>query len=166
MTYSPNPGDIGLVRIDGAVGKGIRFAQWLNGDGFKDYEHSFTYVGIGQIIEAEPGGARLAPLAQYADRPVVWLRCPPQYGDAVADAARELFGTPYSFLDYQALAMHRFHIPVPGLRRFIANSGHMICSQLCDHAAMTGGWHIFDDGRWEGYVTPGDIYREAERQKS
>jgi hypothetical protein len=164
MTYAPNLGDIGLVRIKGAVGKGIRFAQWLNGDGFADYEHAFTYVGAGQIVEAEPGGARRASLSQYADRLVVWLRCPSPYGFAVADAAWTLIGTPYSFLDYQALAMHRFHIPAPGLRRFIANSGHMICSQLCDHAAMVGGWHIFDDGRWEGYVTPGDLYREYRKQ--
>lgn len=151
-------GSIGLTQIHGEVGRLIRLGQWLNGDGFADYEHAFVYVGNGRIVEAEPGGARLAPL-RY-DR-IDWIACPEQYGDAVADAACELVGTPYSFADYAALAARRLHIPVPGLREYIADSGHMVCSQLCDEAAQRGGWHLFDDGRWPGYCTPGDLYKLA-----
>jgi hypothetical protein len=36
---------------------------------------------------------------------------------------------------------------------------HMICSQLADETALRGGWHLFDDGRWPGYVPPCDLYR-------
>lgn len=164
MTYAPQQGDIGLVRIHGAVGAGIRFAQWLNGDGFADFEHAFVYVGGGQLVEAEPGGARLAALAEYASERVVWLRAPLSCGPAVAEAARQLTGVPYSFLDYEAIALHHFHIWAPGLKRYIGSTGHMICSQLADEAARRGGWKIFDDGRWPGYVTPGDLYREALKQ--
>ena len=72
-------------------------------------------------------------------------------------------GTRYSFLDYDALAMHRLGIYVPGLRGYIADSRHMICSQLCDRAYDLGGVHLFDN-RWEGYVTPGDLYVLDKRQ--
>lgn len=153
-------GSIGLTRIAGDVGELIRVGQWLNGDGYSDFEHAFVYVGNGEIVEAEPGGAR--QVAQhYTLRSVVWLPCPADYGRAVADAAIELVGTPYSFLDYAALATHRLHLPAPGLREYIQDTGHMICSQLCDEAARLGGWHLFDDGRWEGYVTPGALRRLA-----
>jgi hypothetical protein len=173
--YAPNLGDIGMVAMEGNVGRGIQIGQWLNGDGWSQVQHVFTYVGQGHIVEAMPGGALLTDLfgrfSRYAPTEIVWLRCPPEFGEAVAAAARQLGphmdpnrdwnvvpGVPYSFLDYGALALHRFHIPTPHLRAYIENSGHLICSQLSDLAANRGGWHIFDDGRWEGDVTPNDLY--------
>jgi uncharacterized protein YycO len=159
--YKPQPGDIGLCKITGAGGKAIRFAQWLNGDGFHDYEHAFVYVGDGEIVEAMPGGAvRVKNWHPEA----VYLRCPVQYRNRVALVARQLVGTPYSFADYASIAAHRLHIPAPHLWRYIATSKHMICSQLADCAAEAGGWQIFDDGRWPGDVTPGDLYREYQKQ--
>jgi hypothetical protein len=154
----PRPGDIGLVRVRGDVGRLIRVGQWLNGSGYANYEHAFVFVGAGTVVEAQPGGARPAALAEYDGRQIAWLRCPPQYGVYVAAAAHELVGTPYSFADYAALAAHRLHIPAPGLRSYIKASGHAICSQLADRAAYRGGWHLFADRRWEGDVTPADLY--------
>lgn len=169
--YVPKVGDLGIVHMTGVGGAAIRVGQWLNGDGFADYEHAFVVVGspLGhpddlafgemKIVEAMPGGALLSPLSYYDDEHPVYLRCPDAYREAVARAALDLVGTPYSEADYVALAAHRFHIPAPHLRDYIADSGHMICSQLADCAAERGGWNLFDDGRWEGYVTPADIYR-------
>jgi len=171
VTYEPQPGDIGLTQIHGSVGLGIRIGQWLNGDGFADYEHAFVVVGDvegydgPQLIEAEPGGARQMPLATYDTDTVVYLHCPQRCQDAVAAAALELIGTPYSFLDYGSLALHRLHIPAPLLKRYIRSTGHEICSQLADLASCRGGWHLFADDRWEGDVVPGDLlalYREQE----
>jgi len=159
--YIPQLGDIGLVRITGAGGFLIRVAQWLNGDGFADLEHAFVAVGDGELVEAEPGGARVRPLSQYGGMGVVWLRCPPQYGPAVAAAARAMNGVGYSWLDYIALAAHRLHVPVPGLKTYIGSTGHEMCSALADEAASQGGWELFDDQRWEGYVTPGALRRLA-----
>jgi hypothetical protein len=159
--YQPIPGDIGLTSISGKVGRSIKLGQWLAGDGFHDLSHAFTYVGDGKIMEAMPGGARMAELIQYESKKIMWLRCPEQYGEAVARAAISFHGVKYAFSDYGALALHRFHIPTPRLKWFIARRKSMICSQLCDRAALTGGWHIFDDGRWSGYVTPGDLYKCA-----
>jgi hypothetical protein len=158
LCMTPNLGSIGLVEMKGAVGKGIRVAQWLNGDGFADYQHAFVYVGDEEIIEAMPGGALLSRLDKYDPDSIAWLQCPPEFGAQVAAAARALEGIPYSFLDYSAIAAHRFHLPIPHLQAYIASTGHMICSQLADHAAKQGGWHLFEDERWEGFVTPLDIY--------
>jgi hypothetical protein len=157
--YEPQPGDIGLVAISGAGGVAIRFGQWLAGDGWTDYQHVFTYVGDGKIVEAMPGGARMVDLSyRYGDPlKIKYLRCPPQYGEDVAQKAISLLGVPYSAADYVAIGLHRFHIPAPHLREYIQNSRHLICSQLADRAAKLGGWQIFNDQRWEGYVTPNDL---------
>jgi hypothetical protein len=163
MGYQPQPGDIGLTQIHGRVGALIRIGQWLNGSGYADYEHAFVYVGDGMIVEAEPGGARDALLAEYDAPLIVWLHCPPELGRAVADAALGLTGTPYSFADYLALFLRRLHLPARWLRNYIKARGHEICSQLADHAAMLGGWHLFADGRWEGDVTPADLWKLATR---
>lgn len=157
----PHPGDIGLVVMRGDLGRLIRVGQWLDGDGFENYEHAFVYLGDGSLVEAEPGGARRDSSARYESFDVAWLPCPPRSRSAVADAARQLVGTPYSFLDYAALATHRVHVPAPGLRRYIGDTGHLICSQLADEAARRGGWHLFDDDRWPGYVTPGALFQLA-----
>jgi hypothetical protein len=157
VTYDPKPGDIGLTQIRGGVGLGIRLGQWANGDGFADFEHAFGYTGGGKIIEAEPGGARLSLLSRYAGDTVHWLVCPDEYREAMVRELTVLKGTPYSFLDYASLALHRLHVPAPHLRQYIQSSGHLICSQLVDRAAMRAGWHLFTDNRWEGDVTPGDL---------
>jgi hypothetical protein len=157
LHMTPNVGSIGLVPMPGLVGKGIRLGQWVNGDGFENYQHAFTYVGYDQIIEAMPGGALLSRLDKYDPDSVRWLQCPTQYGLDVASAALNYQGIPYSFLDYGAIALHRFHVSTDYLQTYIASTGHMICSQLADRAAMDGGWHLFSDERWEGFVTPLDI---------
>jgi hypothetical protein len=92
---------------------------------------------------------------------VVYLRCPEEYREHVADAAIQfaIDKTPYSELDYVAQAAHRLHIPAPHLKNYIESSGHLICSQLADKAAERGGWHLFNDKRWPGYVPPCDLYK-------
>jgi hypothetical protein len=171
MVYSPQPGDIGLVRMPGAGGRAIRIGQWLAGDGYSDYEHVMVLVGsvedrgVAMVMEAMPGGARLTLLSYYTRQgEVLWLRCPPEHRTAVAAAALALEGTPYSWADYWAVGAHRLHIPAPHLERYIVSSKHLMCAQLADRAADAGGWHLFTDGRWVGDVTPGDLARLARKQ--
>lgn len=151
-------GDIGLTNISGNVGTLIRIGQLLNGNGFSEFEHAFVDLGDGTIIEAMPGGARHIENWHPVER-TAYLLCPPRHGGAVAAAALAYVKVPYSPADYFALAAHRLHIPAPGLKRYIQDSKHMICSQLADQAATDGGWHIFQDGRWPGYVTPGALWQ-------
>lgn len=160
-SYSPGPGLIGLTQIGGQTGKLIRFGQWLNGDGFSDWEHAFVTLGNGLLVEAEPGGARVAQVTEYSN--IYWCQniaamAAPAQLQMIADAAKSYVGVKYSFLDYAALAAHRLHVSDPALRRYIATSRHMICSQLCDQAEADAHVNLFA-GRWEGDVTPGDLYQ-------
>lgn len=157
---TPTPGSIGLVSIRGNVGRLIRVGQWLNGDGYSRYTHAYVYVGNGKIVEARPKGAVCVPQCHSWDE-TLWLHCPPQYSRGVSLAALGLVGTPYSVLDYFAIAATRLHIPCVGLRQYVETSKHMICSQLADEAARRGGWHLFKDKRLPQDVTPGDLWELA-----
>jgi hypothetical protein len=76
---------------------------------------------------------------------------------AIVKKALACKGIPYSAIDYVALAMHRLHLPAPGLREYIESSEHLICSQLVDMCYRLAGVHLFSDNRWPGYVTPADL---------
>lgn len=170
--YVPQLGDIGIVTIRGAGGAGIGWAERLAGAGRNaKWRHAFgvSAVNVGaeratRIVEAEPSGAREVSLAEYDPKSILWLRCPPQYGETVAAALFAMVGTGYSWADYAAVGLHRLHIPAPGLRAYVGRSNRRMCSQLVDLAAQRGGWQIFDDGRWPGFVIPSDLAAVAERQ--
>jgi len=153
---------IGLTQISGRVGKLIEVGQWLNGEGFQDWEHAFVSLPGGLILEAEPGGARIVPLV-YAN--VYWcegiykLLPPTTNVTEIGHVAEGLKGVPYSFADYAALSAHRLHIPAPFLKNYVASTGHMICSQLADEFYFRLGAHVFIDNRWPGDVTPASLYK-------
>lgn len=154
VSYTPRPGDIGLTQIRGVTGRAIRLAQWLNGDGYADYEHAFVYLGNGRVVEAQPGGAILAPLSKYDVTRVAWIPASEDHGFKIVSQALALLGTPYSFADYLALFALRLHLPSRRLRAYVASSRHMICSQLADEAWRRAGVELFTDGRPPQSVTP------------
>ncbi|WP_329565415.1 hypothetical protein [Kitasatospora sp. NBC_01266] len=160
----PRPGDFAVVSMGGEVGRLIRLGQWLNGDGFANYEHAFVLVGDDEVIEAQPGGARQAPLAEYDTHLIRWssghIQLTNDQRVEIVAAARGCLRVPYSFLDYAALAAHRVHLPGSSLLKgYVADTRHQICSQLVDQCYQDAGIHLFGDGRWPGYVTPADLYR-------
>jgi hypothetical protein len=175
---SLQPGDFGVVKMGGEGGKLIHIGELLydfklsdikqsfqkDADGHDDYEHAFVYVGAGQIVEAEPGGAKHV-MNHYQN--VLWssglLDLSHQERDIIVRSAISytvpLPGVPYSAADYFALAAYhlKLGILVPGLRDYVATSKHMICSQLVDKAYQAAAVKLFDDNRWNGYVTPGAL---------
>jgi cell wall-associated NlpC family hydrolase len=156
----PEIADFGLVKMNGDSGRLIRFGQWLNGDGFADFEHAFIYVGDDQIIEAEPKGAKLSSVHEYKN--IVWSTGWFDVTDVqrrdIAHTALSLAGTPYSFADYAAIAAHTLHVPGNGLlKSYVSSSKHLICSQLVDYCYRQSGADLFP-GRWPGYVTPASLY--------
>lgn len=170
---NPQPGDIGLTRITGLTGWGIRVAQRLNGADKRlaKFEHALIYVGDDWCIEAQPGGAVRSKVSErYSDRDIVWVSANPQiaylmtYGwkagtlrAKIVEEAERLVGTPYSFLDYLAILLHHFRLNFPFVKNRVESSEHMICSQLVDEVYTRCGMHLFKDGRWPGYVTPADL---------
>lgn len=156
---SPLPGTIGLTRIRGVVGWLIAFGQLITGDASR-YSHVFVVLDDGTAVEAMPGGARITPLSAYEGRQVAYGWMVPLTGEqraAIVRAARSYVGVPYGFSDYLALALARLGIRPAWLRRYIAASGRMICSQLADQAYRDAGVVLFGDGRLPQDVTPGDL---------
>jgi uncharacterized protein YycO len=157
----PQPADFALTRISGFTGRFVAAGQALVGDA-SPVQHALVYVGNGQIVQAMPGGAELIRLEEAAE-PVVWStgKIPLTAADRmrICGAARGLVGTPYSFLDYASIALAHFRIRPAWVRDFVADSGHLICSQLVDEAYLRAGVHLFSDGRIPGDVTPGDLWK-------
>jgi hypothetical protein len=159
----PQRGDFEVVPTGGAGGKLIRLGQILNGSGFTDYEHARIYVGGGKCVEAEPGGASYCNFDPNDGG--LWstglLNLSPNDRSVIAGSADHYahLGVGYSAADYFALAARRLQLGllVPGLRTYVQSSGHMICSQLVDRCYKDAHIELFDDKRWDGYVTPGDL---------
>jgi hypothetical protein len=167
---APQPGDFALVDIRQPMGYMIRFLQWENGDGFGDYEHVALYVGNGEFLEATPkNGIMRNKITEYPPELMYWstgiINPSAAQRDAIVKVANSYIGVDYSFLDYQALVAHRLHLWAPGLKHYIASTRHMICSQFIDQCYIEGGLPLFTDGRWPGYVTPGDLWRLLESTK-
>lgn len=158
---TPQPGDFEVVPMGGQGGKLIEIAQILSNTGRQNYEHARLYLGDGKIVEAQPGGARVAPMS-VNDGGLWSTGLIPLTDDDrknIVAAGWASVGTPYSVMDYFAEAAYKFKIGliIPGLRQYVKTSRHMICSQLVDHCYQVAGVQLFNDNRWEGYVTPGDL---------
>jgi hypothetical protein len=135
-----------------------------------------------RAVEAMPSGARAIELNEHDhwDRKHVYVRPPYDFitdgAGKAAEEAERLIGTPYSFLDYVALAMsirrpadRRFGSNIvysareAWLRSYIRDSGHMMCSQLGDHCVTFGGVSVFDDGRLHQDVLPSELFVQTQR---
>lgn len=176
------PGDFAIVPIAGNVGAGIEFGQWLLAllhgwprakvRQMRPYDHAEIYIGQpdedgphGYTIGAYPGndkpghsGRRALPCPPEQLPGALWssglipLTQPQRDGIVAWAVAHE--HTPYSVIGYLAIAAHGLRLPVPGLRDYISSHGHMLCSQLVDADYAANGVHLYDDGRWPGYVDP------------
>lgn len=164
---TPQPGDFALTRIYGITGAFISAGQHLVGDG-APIQHAFVYVGNGYIVQAMPGGAEMIRL-EDASEPYIWStgRVPLTEIQRlfISEYAIGLVGTPYSFLDYASIALAHYRIRPRWVRDFVADSGHLICSQLVDEAYKRAGVQLFDDGRLPGDVTPGDLWWLLQRDR-
>lgn len=173
---------------DRFVGRAIRFATATQDQYGKWHDakvnHSFIYVGDGQIVEATPKGAKLSnwdsygsdaiwPVNGIGTRDKTGRLTPLEIDDAtlakVADEARKLVGTPYGFLDLLAvgLAQARFKRVVdpsevlaeqPWWVRQIEDEHRLICSQLDDTAYKNVGVELLQNIPVPGLVTPADLY--------
>ena len=162
---APLPGDFAVVSAGGLPGRLVHILQWLAGQGeYSRYQHAFIYTGLPgdhAVIQAEPAGADWAALTPH--KLTLWstgkIPLTGEQRKMIVDSAIARIGTPYSFLDYIALTLHRFHIPVPHLQTYIASTRHEICSAFVDICYQDAEVEIFADKRWNGFVLPAALAR-------
>ena len=175
------PGSMILTTIEGFTGRWVSAIQaFVRGGSL--YTHAAISIGGGLMVEANPHGADVGyisrlhdgrpllisddPIQRFLDRPEIrgWkpgrAALETSIRETVSAHAVNLIGTPYGWLDYVALAA--LETGVPGqerLRRYVEDSGSLICSALVDRVYSRSGIELFDDGRYAGDVTPGDLDR-------
>lgn len=164
----PRPAQMGLTRIEGAVGAGIWFCQKCLRlrHPFCPIEHAFFILDDEHVIEAEPGGAVITPLSYYTETYrsafTVYTNLTlssKQEEDCIA-AAWTLKGRPYNYVTYATLTAKRFGISSLKIDRMIANKKFLMCSQLDDEAYNLGGVHLYQDRRLAQNVIPADLYTD------
>lgn len=123
----------------------------------------------GQTVEAAPRGAFSGYVSHYPQAlvcdPIALLGVDEELRQVVVDDARALLGTPYSWLDYVALAALHLHLPSTWIRQRVASRKNMICSQLVDAVYQRAGIQLFA-GRLPGDVMPADLANWAEDHRT
>ncbi len=162
MAYIPKAGDFGLSIIEGRTGALVNLGQAILRDS-AEFTHAFIILDDGNVLEAMPGGARITSLKDYveSDRKIMFARWPlsDENRRAIVHVARAMEGTGYSFGTYLYLALRRLGWDSAWLRKKIKSRGKQICSQLVDFVYQAAGVHLFNDGRANSFVTPGDLNR-------
>jgi uncharacterized protein YycO len=155
----PQPGDFGVVQIHGYGGKLISLGQALIGCPSR-FSHAFLVLDNGEIVQGEPGGAKIYPASVMHGRGAVYSSLPltDAQRTVIVSAGRSLVDTPYSWADYAAIGLQRLGLPSRALRDYVADSKHMICSQLVAEAYERAGITLFSRLS-AGEVTPGDLAR-------
>lgn len=173
------PGDILLLRIEGFVGWMIDMMQRINRDS-SYWTHAAVVLDDETVFEAQPGGAVITPLSEYADRPgsvVSYYQRPkpgnpkeyelqplanvikPHHRAAIVRDARLLFkkGYKYAYTTYLYLALLRFGLDTNWIKWKVQDPDIGICSQVADLLLADNTIHLFADGRLPYDVTPGDL---------
>jgi hypothetical protein len=162
MTYVPKPGDIGFSIIKGGVGLFVSLGQTILHDS-SEFTHVFVVLEDGMVGQAMPGGFEIVPLSNYTDRNERLAFAHPDLTEeqrlAITSEAKKVVGVGYSFLTYGYLALRRLGFKCGWLKKRVANRGELICSQAVDLIYQRAGVQLFDDGRGNLEVTPGDLFR-------
>lgn len=174
-------GDYGVVRSVGDWRETLA-ARFVRFGTRAKVNHAVVYVGPvagytkPQIVETNPGGAKLADWDKYG-RNIWWStgdlpgHCTPtpEQGAQIARNAISMLGTPYGLIDILIIALAQsrsggFIKPgkplgqQPWIVRRYMSSNHLICSQLVDRAFAEAGVHLFE--AWiQCLVSPGDLWR-------
>lgn len=130
------------------------------------------------MVQAMPGGAEEIELRPETHWTEEWTYIRPRYAEGkpfeiglenrsqgfkVARAAQGYVGTPYDFLTYAAIPPYRAGVRGRRIEHIISGRDTMMCSRLVDACLADAGYHLFDDGRLEGNVTPSELYRQLRR---
>ena len=153
MSYTPRPGDFGVVKTNGIVGRLIRVGTASR------WNHAFIYVGDGVIVEANPTGVAISPVTKYPK--IAWNQhdtISDEIRAEIVEAAFKEVGKPYAFSDIAALFFR-----IVGLRfirpnvfwKKLAKKESWFCSELVSYCYRTVDFVLIN--KKDDLVTPGDL---------
>ena len=149
----PKPGTIFVVSTTGWAARAIQIFT------LSRVNHTGIYAGNGLVYEATPDrGFVLSAASNYPN--AIWLHTYPltdAQGLLVVACCKRLIGRRYNFVDIVALGLNNWGIHPAWVRKRLADTSRLICSQAVDYAYQLAGIHLFSDGRTPGAVSPGDI---------
>lgn len=161
------PGDFFVERSPGFGSALIRLGTRSR------YNHAGIVVDThGTTLEAMPQGAVWRTLERGHDDVVV-VRPPLLYLERIdIQGAASKYGPTglhpgvgYSHPGLIAIAAAQFGVRWPAaVKKHLADSGDLFCSQLVDQVLLDVGFHLYDDGRLPGDVSPGDLAELAFRE--
>lgn len=151
--YVPCPGDFGVVKTDGIIGRLIRIGTASR------WNHAFIYVGEGIIVEANPTGVAISPVTKYPH--IAWNQhdtLSKKVRDKIVESAYAEVGKPYAFLDIASLILR-----ILGLRFIrpnviwnkLSRQNSWFCSELVSYCYRTSGLTLVN--KKDDLVTPGDL---------
>jgi hypothetical protein len=156
----PRAGDFAVVDTGTRVSPLIRLWMWLSRGGFIMFDHAVICSRVSRgtiyIVEATPDGAK-ENVWHYGDHDHLWSTGLVKTSTKAGKAALAYVGKPYSWRDYMAIALHAWHLWLPGLRIYLRSTRHLMASQLVDRAERDAGVPLFADRRCRGYVRPSDL---------
>lgn len=151
----------------------LRTKQWHSGpllpeampfgDEFQAYPTGV--ITAPKLVQAMPGGAEEIELTAERHWTPEYVYIRPMYDFVqdqeyrVPEAARSFVGTPYDFKTYGVIPPYRAGLRPEWIKDIIAGTDTMMCSRLVDASLAAAGYHLFDDGRLPGNVTPSELYR-------
>ena len=153
MSYTPLPGDYGVVKTNGFFGWLIRLGT------FSRWNHCFIYIDKDFIIGADPTGVKKSPLSNYKD--VAWNQhenLTQAQRKIIVSAAIDTIGKPYNFFTIAVLVFRILGLKVlanlPLIKRLSSKNG-FICSELVEECYSKAGINLVDKPDY--LVVPGDL---------
>ena len=153
MSYTPQPGDFGVVKTNGIIGRLIRLGTTSR------WNHAFIYIGDGVIVEANPTGVTLSPVKKYPQ--IAWNHrdtIPAKTREQLVDLALAEVGKPYAFLDIAILLLRimglRFTKPNKFWKKLAIQNG-WFCSELVSYCYRSAGLTLIN--KKDDLVVPGDL---------
>ena len=152
MSYTPRPGDYGVVKTNGVIGRLIRIGTTSR------WNHAVICVGPGILVEANPTGVAISPINKY--KIIAWNQhetITPEQRDLVVDRALSLVGKPYGFFDIFILLLRIIGLRLPPQKLWNSLSKRMgyICSELVAECYIKASFELIN--KPVNLVTPGDL---------
>lgn len=152
MAYTPKPGDYGVVKTNGFIGRLIRIGTTSR------WNHAVVCIAPGVMVEANATGVALSPTNKYKN--IAWNqheKVTSKQRNIIIDHAISLIGKPYGFFDIFILLFRILGLRLPPQRLWNTLASRMgyICSELVAECYIKAGIALVE--KPVNLVTPGDL---------